>query len=370
MRFGLFYEWPNPRLQDWKQLFEEGIEQIQYAEELGFDFVLIAEHHFTNYGMSPAPLMQALAIAQQTKRIKIATAALVLPIWQPLRLAEEVAVLDNLSDGRFICGIGRGYQPHELSRFDVKLEESRELFDETFEVLLKAWTCDTSFTFDGKHIKIPNETVIWPKPLQMPHPPLWVAGSSADTMKLAARRDIVPVTTGFLGPTGIRNAATVWVKERQALGKPLTGLELGVQAITNVAATDAEARANLPYARWQIRANRALNRLDVVNGGVNAVTYDGEPDDDAFLDTLYYGSPATAIRKFTRLAEAGATFASCWMMVGGMESAKIKTSIELMGKDVLPALRDVHPPAGLAEQLVGATPPEGALAMRARAHSD
>src|SRR5215211_4397075 len=121
MKFGLFYEWPNPQLRDWKQLFEEGIEQIQLAEEQGFDFVLIAEHHFSNYGMSPAPLLQALHIAERTKRLKIATAVLVLPIWHPLRVAEEVAVLDNLTNGRFICGVGRGYQPHEFARYDVDL---------------------------------------------------------------------------------------------------------------------------------------------------------------------------------------------------------------------------------------------------------
>src|SRR5207237_10416466 len=101
MTLGIFYEWPNPEVGDWQRLFEEGIEQIQYAEELGFDFVLIAEHHFSNYGMSPAPLLQAMAIAERTKRIRVGTAVLVLPVWQPLRLAEEIAVLDNLTGGRF-----------------------------------------------------------------------------------------------------------------------------------------------------------------------------------------------------------------------------------------------------------------------------
>ena len=115
MKFGLFYEWPNPKVRDWKTLFEEGMEQIQYSEEMGFDYCLVAEHHFSNYGNSPAPLLQAMAIAERTKRIKIATAVLVLPIWNPLRLAEEVAVLDNLTNGRFICGVGRGFQPHELA---------------------------------------------------------------------------------------------------------------------------------------------------------------------------------------------------------------------------------------------------------------
>lgn len=97
MQFGLFYEWPNPTMRPWKRLFEEGVEQIQYSEELGFDYCLLAEHHFSSYGNSPAPLMQALYIGQRTKRLRIGTAAVILPVWQPLRLAEEIAVLDNLT---------------------------------------------------------------------------------------------------------------------------------------------------------------------------------------------------------------------------------------------------------------------------------
>lgn len=103
MQFGLFYEWPNP---------------------------------FTTYGNSPAPLLQALYIGQRTRRLKIGTAAVILPVWQPLPLAEEVAVLDNLIDGRFLCGIGRGYQPYAMAGFGDNVGESRQRFQETLEVLL------------------------------------------------------------------------------------------------------------------------------------------------------------------------------------------------------------------------------------------
>ncbi|MGH2588503.1 MAG: LLM class flavin-dependent oxidoreductase, partial [Dehalococcoidia bacterium] len=354
MRFGLFYEWPNPDARDWRRLFEEGIEQIQYAEDLGFDFVLVAEHHFSNYGMSPAPLLQALAIAERTRRLQIATAVLVLPEWQPLRLAEEVAVLDNLTDGRFACGIGRGYQPHEMKRLGVAIEESRARFHETLDVLIQAWTCDESFTYDGEFIKVSHPTVVWPKPRTKPHPPLWIAGTSAGTMRLAAERDIVPITTGFTGPQGVRDAATIWVQAREALGRSITGLELGVQAMSHVAETDAEARADLGYARWQVRANRALNREDVVDGRVVPRTYDGEPDDDAFWNTVSYGNPETVIARFRALAAAGATFVSNWMMHGGMEHEKIMASIRLMGEEVIPALKDVRPPDSLPKELAAA----------------
>jgi alkanesulfonate monooxygenase SsuD/methylene tetrahydromethanopterin reductase-like flavin-dependent oxidoreductase (luciferase family) len=355
MRFGLFYEWPNPTAGDWSRLFDESIEQIQLAEELGFDFVLVAEHHFSNYGMSPSPLLQALAIAERTKRLQIATAVLVLPEWQPLRLAEEVAVLDHLTGGRFACGIGRGYQPHEMSRFGVALEESRVRFNETLDVLIRAWTSEQSFTYEGQFIKLPHPTVVWPKPRTKPYPPLWMAGTSAETMRLAAERDIVPITTGFIGPKGIRDSAAVWVQARAAAEKPVSGLELGFQAMAHVAESDAAARADLGYARWQMRANRALQRQDVADGRVNPVPYEGELDDDGFFDSVYYGSPETVTAKYRAMAAAGATFVSNWMMHGGMEHAKIMTSIRLMGEQVIPALRDVHPPADLPAALLAAT---------------
>ena len=147
MKFGPFCEWPNPEVRDWKSLFEEGLEEIQYSEEMGFEYCLLAEHHFSNYGNSPAPLLQAVKIAERTKHMQIATGILVLPIWDPLRLAEETAVLDNLCDGRFICGVGRGYQPHEMARFGIDLAESRDRTNEILEVLIKAWTQDESFSF-------------------------------------------------------------------------------------------------------------------------------------------------------------------------------------------------------------------------------
>lgn len=352
MQFGLFYEWPNPTLRQWKTLFEEGIEQIQYSEALGFDYCLIAEHHFTNYGNSPAPLMQALYIGQRTRRLKIGTAAVILPVWQPLRLAEEVAVLDNLIDGRFLCGIGRGYQPYEMAGFGGNLEESRQRFDETLDVLLKAWTQEESFTYEGKHVHIPKPVTVFPKPLQKPYPPLLLMGTSVDSMRVAAQLDMLPFSSGMMGTDGIRAQFGALVHAHAELGKPLTNLRLGLQCMTHVAPTDAEAYAEVRYARWQTRAQRGLNRQEVTNGRINAVPYAGELDEAAYLDRLFFGSPATLIEKFKRAASVGATHISNWMMFGGIEHEKLMRSIRLMGEEVIPALRDLQPPADLPVQLL------------------
>ena len=261
MQFGLFYEWPNPELRDWKVLFNEGVRQIQYSEELGFDYCLIAEHHFSNYGNSPSPLMQAMYIGQHTKKIRIGTAAVILPVWQPLRLAEEVAVLDNLIDGRFMCGIGRGYQPYEMAGFGGNLEESRGKFQETLDVLLMAWTSDEEFTYEGEFVKIPSPVTVFPKPQQKPHPPLWLAGTSVDSMKLAARLDMLPLSSGMMGMDGVRSQFGSLVHARDELSKPISDLRLGLQCMTHVAPTDEEAYAEVNHARWQTRAPiRALTK--------------------------------------------------------------------------------------------------------------
>ena len=351
MKFGLFLEWPNPTLRNWKTLFEEGMEQVQYSEELGFDYCLIAEHHFSNYGNSPSPLLQALYIGQHTKRIKIGTAALVLPVWQPLRLAEEVAVLDNLIDGRFMCGVGRGYQPYEMGGFGIELDDSRQRFTESLDVIIKAWTQDESFTYDGEHIKINNPITVWPKPLQKPYPPLWLAGTSAESMKLAAKKNMMPLSSAMGGRAGIRAQMVILTHALIELGKPIDGMELALQCMTHVAPTDEEARAQVKYARWQTRAQRALNRQDVINGRVQVSPFEGELDDESYLDRTFFGSPDTVIEKFKNLAAIGATHVSNWMMFGGIEHEKLMRSIRLMGEEVIPALRDVHPPADLPEEL-------------------
>ncbi len=352
MQFGLFYEWPNPALRQWKSLFEEGIEQIQYSEALGFDYCLIAEHHFSNYGNSPAPLLQALYIGQRTKRLKIGTAAVILPVWQPLRLAEEIAVLDNLIDGRILCGIGRGYQPYEMAGFGVNVEESRKKFHETLEVLLAAWTQEESFTYDGEYVQIATPVTVFPKPLQQPHPPFLLMGTSVESMHLAARLDMLPFSSGMMGTAGVHAQYGALVHAHAALSKPTHNLRLGLQCMTHVAPTDAEAYAEVPYARWQTRAQRGLNRQDVTNGRVDASPYAGELDEETYLDRLFFGSPETVIAKLKRAASVGVTHISNWMMFGGIEHEKLMRSIRLMGEEVIPALRQVQPPADLPDAVM------------------
>ena len=353
MQFGLFYEWPNPDLRNWKTLYGEGVEEIQYSEEMGVDYCLIAEHHFSNYGNSPAPLLQALHIGQQTNRLKIATGILVLPIWQPLRLAEEVAVLDNLIDGRFICGVGRGYQPHEFSRFGVTGPESRQRFSESLEVMIKAWTQDESFTYDGEYIKIPNEVTVWPKPQQKPHPPLWLAGTSVDSMQLAAKWDMMPLTTGLLGGDGMRAHLASLIHARMDLGKSIHGIDLGMQAITHVAETDEIARQE---AEQPLLTSRALGREDIANTRIGFKGNSESPTNtelgrvfqgmttsyDFWIDNglALVGSPETVIKQLWKQSElCGYDIFCANHRIGTLPLEQSLKSMKLFGEEVIPAFR-------------------------------
>lgn len=350
MRFGLFVEFQNPALRPSAERYAEGMATVELADELGYDFVWFAEHHFSTYGMSPAPLLPAVAAANRTRRLKVGTGILVLPIWNPLRAAEEVAVADQLSGGRLFVGIGRGYQNWEYSGFGIPLDDSnRGRFQETIDAMVKAWTSDV-FTFEGQYVRIQREYTVWPKPLQRPHPPIWVAGVSPDTIQFAGRRGYVLCTTGFLNLHGVRQAHALYLQARQEAGLSTSDYEFGIQPMVHVAESDAEALAALPHARWQNRAGQALRRGDpVVRGQPNAIPYEGERDDEAFLDTVIFGSPETVIRKLKAYQEIGVTLCSCWMDFGAIEHERMLKSLRLLAEQVMPALATEERPTVAAE---------------------
>jgi hypothetical protein len=142
---------------------------------------------------------------------------------------------------------------------------------------------------------------------------------------------------------------------RQALGRPIDSWQLGAQTINLVTDRDDEALADVDQARWQNRAGRALTRRAVTAGRVDASAYAEEPSDEAFWSGLCYGNPDRVTAQYRALSEAGATFASAWIMVGSVEHEKIMKSIRLMGEHVIPALRDAQPPAGLWQDLAAET---------------
>lgn len=180
MKFGIMNLFPANGIND-HEVLQDTLEEIQFADQLGFDSAWLAEHHFSRYGILGNPLLMGAAIASTTKRISIGTAVLVLPFHDPIRLAEDIATLDVLSRGRLKVGIGRGYQPLEFRGFNRVAEESRDVYSEVVEILHKAWTEDC-WTFEGKYFRYQNMTV-FPKPISPNGPTLLHATVSPDSYR-------------------------------------------------------------------------------------------------------------------------------------------------------------------------------------------
>ncbi len=174
--------------------YAEHLDAWVELERLGYDGVAFNEHHVTPYGLMNSPNLIAASAAQRTSRLKLLMYGNLLPIHEPLRLAEEIAMLDCLSDGRIICGVARG-APREYRVFNVPLDESRARFDECYEIMRQAWTKE-SFSFTGRFHSY-RDVAIWPRPVQQPHPPVWIPVSrSKDSIEWAAANDI-PITPGI-----------------------------------------------------------------------------------------------------------------------------------------------------------------------------
>jgi alkanesulfonate monooxygenase SsuD/methylene tetrahydromethanopterin reductase-like flavin-dependent oxidoreductase (luciferase family) len=190
LRFGYFTLTDNSvgygaRRRDPGELIKEVVNQAIVAEGLGYNSAWLPEHHFGLFGVLPSPAQALTYIAAKTTTLKLAPATVLLPCTQPIRTAEEFAVLDVLSGGRAIFSAGRGYDEREYRGFEVPFDESRTRFDEELLLVRKAWT-ETDWTFNGQHHSIREPINVVPKPVQKPHPPVYVACFSEPTMRMAA----------------------------------------------------------------------------------------------------------------------------------------------------------------------------------------
>jgi probable F420-dependent oxidoreductase len=187
MKFGIGYyslQSPpfNPRAH--KDLYAEMLDEIGMAEEMGFDSAWLTEHHFLKDGYCPSLMVTAAAIAARTKKIRIGTGVLLMPLHDPVRVAEDAAVVDLISGGRLILGIGLGYRPEEFAGFGRSLRERSGRMEESLEILNGSWR-DEPFTFDGKYYKLENVNVT-PKPVQRPIP-IWIGAFTEPAIRRAAR---------------------------------------------------------------------------------------------------------------------------------------------------------------------------------------
>jgi alkanesulfonate monooxygenase SsuD/methylene tetrahydromethanopterin reductase-like flavin-dependent oxidoreductase (luciferase family) len=188
MKFGLFQsvQLPEPGAQ--VQYYQEALQQVRWAEQLGFHSVWFTEHHFSRHGIVPASLTVLAYLAGVTTSTRPGTAVAGLPFHNPIQLAEQAATVDLLSNGRLDLGVGRGYQWGEFHKFDVPMEEATRRFEEAMEVMTRAWTATEPFDHRGEFWSF-HDMTLHPRPVQTPHPPLWVAASSQTSMDRVVRHN-------------------------------------------------------------------------------------------------------------------------------------------------------------------------------------
>jgi alkanesulfonate monooxygenase SsuD/methylene tetrahydromethanopterin reductase-like flavin-dependent oxidoreductase (luciferase family) len=360
MRFDLFYELSVPAfagLSD-TEVFRQSLDEIAHADEAGFDGVWLVEHHFYGeYSHSPSPEVMMGAISQRTRRMRIGHGVVLLPFRHPVMVAERVAMLDLLSEGRIDVGVGRGLSPLEYEVFGGAIEESRARIDEGLEILRRCWA-DEPFSFDGRFWSFPQIDVV-PKPLQKPHPPLWTAAVTPDTFPLAAERGLGVLAGPFKPLFMVAEDHDHFVTRCQELGVDPRqlgfGMTLGVVVLDDHRRARQIAEQNI---RWFYEQLLRLTAPVLERGGESYRYYreelatlreltGGTPSLDA-LDAagmVIAGSPDYAIERFQKLARTGLDHVLCAVQAGGVPHADAMRTIELMGERVIPALRETTAPA-------------------------
>jgi luciferase family oxidoreductase group 1 len=336
---GTFLLMQSPSGRPSEEIYARAIEQAQAAETLGFRNVWIGEHHFSTYGYVSRPLQLASYIAAKTTRLRVGTAVIVVPLHHPLLIAEEIAMLDILSNGRADIGLGRGYQRYEFERLGLKLDSGGERWEESLDIILKAFE-GKPFGYEGKLFSFP-ETAIYPKPVQKPRPPIWITAQSQYSIEAAAKRGLNVLTGGFGVPVERLKEFGQYFAKVVAETKPEKRPLVGVQRAVYVTKDAADAREAAEQARWNMRVTLSLrnNYERVENGMAVAVPGKSEPTLDELLENnLVIGTPETCIRQIKRVQElVGISHFNCSFWIGDMNQTRVLRSMELFSREVMPA---------------------------------
>ena len=336
MRFGFFDQLPCAGDSSERERYHDLIAQIELGDALGFDTVWLGELHFSRaFSILADPLMVLAAAAQRTTRIRLGTAVTLLPLHNPVKIAEQAAVTDILSDGRLEFGVGRGTAPVHYVGYDIPQEESRERFEEALDFIGKAWT-EPTFSYQGKYYRAHELTVV-PKPVQTPHPPVRIAANSPDTFPLAARRRLPIFATPLINPPDkLKEGLAVY---RAALAPGMRGdsaLAFPVHVTTSRAQARQDCEAGLrlrPLGGADIKSFEAWRQ---VLARMERVTYA-----DFDREMAVFGDPDYCVERIHALQrEYGMDEFICYFNQGGlMEHAMVRDSMTRFMKEVAPHCR-------------------------------
>ena len=362
MKFGLMAQIQLPR--PWterseREAFWNGLDQAELAEAAGFDYFWLTEQHFyVEIGHSAAPEMFLAALSQRTTRLRLGFGVILLPCHHPFLVAERVATLDVLSNGRAEFGAGRGTAAYIVDGFGVDPADARGLADESLDAVVSMLTHERFPGFDGRHYHLPPRQVI-PRPIQRPHPPLWVAASNLPTYEHAARRGlgVIGVTRNTPEETALA-VRTYWDTIENADPSGFAGVvpnpHCGAFAVACCHPDDRTGRdIACAAARWYYGDNDAeLNRLRFgSSSGVKAINakIGARSDEQLIEDAMVVGGdPDTCSRVIERWAEIGLDQMVLMIQVGRTRHEDVMRSIELIGERVIPRFADAV--AGRATQ--------------------
>ena len=338
------------------EIFRTGIENKVYAEECGFDWIGSNEHHMSPYGLMPNPNLIGACVAQRTNKAMILQSGNIVPILNPIRVAEEYAMLDMISGGRLIAGFMRGI-PHEYVAYNVAPSESYSRMNEAIELIKKAWTEPEPFGWEGEHYQF-RAVSIWPKPVQKPHPEIVMSASSDASAKLAAEH------RATMGVLRIQDYATahrsidVYKEHARKCGWEPKPRNIIVAMNCCIAPSKEEAMETMKQGYDYF--------FNILGGGIRTAqrlviqkTRYFHDEDDAERQTaklsahnrlgledrmerglVMCGTPDMAIEQFTRLHEEfGHGVTNMTIKIGNVPDEKVRQSMELLRDEVFPAIR-------------------------------
>jgi alkanesulfonate monooxygenase SsuD/methylene tetrahydromethanopterin reductase-like flavin-dependent oxidoreductase (luciferase family) len=360
MKFALIYQVQLPK--PWTEtseyaLFQQILEQVSFAETVGFESVWFMEHHFApEQSHSSAPDLILAALSQRTSRMRLGLAVVLVPIHHPLHTASRIATLDLLSGGRVELGVGRSGHPFQLTPYGVPLEDSRALWEETLTILPKAWT-EEVFSYDGKYFHIPPRPVV-PKPFQKPHPPLWGACNQEDTAYLTGKMGFGCLVITHRGVERAQKLIDIYheaIREAEPQGK-FIHQRVAANTLAYCGADREQARTRgaelLDWYRNMQRVREERNWQEVAAEDI--------PDDYRFhrqrgADTrgsevvtgrelvdarrFCMGDPEDCIEFIEQFAAIGVEELMFNFQLGPVQHQEVMNSIRLFGEQVIPFFR-------------------------------
>ena len=331
------------------------VAQACFAEAAGFDGIWLTEHNFTGESVYCDPIPLASVVAARTSRIRIGFAVIQLALRHPIRLATELALLDNLSGGRLDVGVGHGtnYNEYEFVGFGLRSDDSRERMEETLDVMLRAWT-EAPLVHDGKfyQLRLPE---LRPRPRQRPHPPIWYSASSAGSVREYGRRGapllMARIPLARRAPSASPSTRRAWpraastrrpsgeLREQAAVWRFVHVAESQAQAEDELAAALRQTRHHMVHAR--ATHNPADYHVDAAR--VNPWNDPRVSDEDGVRYSLetsaLYGTAERVAEQVAELRDAGAHHVLCQLSTGYLPHAAIMESMRRFGEDVIPRFR-------------------------------